>query len=131
MGMPEETAAHKAWLKTVKPGDTVAIRSWGVASRRVYTLVEVKRLTTTQIVVTRGSGTEHKYRRNDGGAVGQSYGPELVAYDQSVMDAMRVANVEDRFRWHTVHKANELTLADKEAMLAAYDALRSTEKAIG
>lgn len=84
---------EKIDLSTLKPGDPIAIRSYGSYGRDTgYTLTKVLRLTKTQIIVEDGYGPKdafhnRRFRLETGVEVGKTIWPELVRPDcQGVRD---------------------------------------------
>lgn len=84
---------EKIDLSTLKPGDPIAIRSYGSYGRNTgYTLTKVLRLTKTQVVVEDGYGPKdafhnRRFRLESGVEVGKTIWPDLVSPDcQGVRD---------------------------------------------
>jgi hypothetical protein len=63
-----EKAVKLQWLRSLRPGQKVAVRNSGSAEG--YEIYEVARITPTQIVVNHNSALEYRYSKKDGERIG-------------------------------------------------------------
>ncbi len=118
----------KEWLKGIAVGDTVVVRRPGGISRRAnYSLAKVDRLTATQIIIRNEYAREERFRRSDGSKISDRWGTDLMPMTDNVRKNMHEQRIENRFATLVVHGNKTLSIADREAMLAAYDALHTGE----
>ena len=108
---------HKAWLATLKVGDTVCVNTGNGWRGNGYTFYAIERTTATQLISTRRS-MEVRFRKSDGREVGSDNYSKI----EPVTDKVREVNLRNSLEsWASNLKPKNLSTDCLSAMKQAHD----------